>query len=240
MLIRARTFRLALFLPALIALLATVGCRKHEPSLTIVCLGDSLTLCGEPDGRYSDWLAKWLPNDNIINKGLARDTLAGGKNRFQHDVLDLHPDIVVIALGASDFWQAKRQISQLKADLEDMLLRAKAAGIQVVVAGTFGGRDYAGEQRPEFGPERFDFARAIARMETELTTKYDCIYVPNMQADIKPNGRAPYWQDHLHPNEIGNEFVARRILEAVKTARLPLARRGGARQAKQKKKNQDF
>ncbi len=184
--------------------------------MTIVCLGDSLTLCGGPDGRYSDWLAEWLPKDTIINKGLEGDTLSGGKGRFQRDVLDLHPDIVIIALGAADFWQAKREIPQLWADLEDMLSRAGAAGIRVVVASTFGERDYAGEERPEFGPERFDFAHSIAKMEKQLTSEYNCAYVPNMQADIKPNGRVPYWQDHLHPNEIGNEFVAKRILEAIK------------------------
>ena len=213
---RTRIFHCVLFLSTFVVLLATVGCRKQAPSLTIVCLGDSLTLCGEPGGRYSDWLAKWLPNDTIINKGLEGDTLADGRNRFQHDVLDLHPDIIVIALGAADFWQAKRQAPQLKADLEDMLSRAKSAGIQVIVASTFGGRDYSNEQNPEFGPERFDFAYAIAQMEKELTTKYDYAYIPNMQADIKPNGRIPYWQDHLHPNEVGNELVAKQILKAIK------------------------
>jgi len=215
----AKIFRCVCFLLTLVVLLTTVGCRKHEESLTIVCLGDSLTLCGETEGKYSDWLARWLPNDTIINKGLESDTLAGGRSRFQRDVLDLRPDIVVIALGANDFWQAKRQIPQLKADLEDMLSRAKAADIQVVIASTFGGRDYASEQRPEFGPERFDFAYAIAQMEKQLTTEYICTYVPNMQADIKPNGRVPYWQDQFHPNEIGNEFVAKRIFEAIKTVK---------------------
>jgi acyl-CoA thioesterase-1 len=216
MLDRASTFRL-LLLPVLVVPLISAGCRKQEPSLTIVCLGDSLTLCGGPDGKYSDWLAKWLPKDTIINKGIAGNTLADGRNRFQRDVLDLHPDIVVIALGTADFWQANREILQLEADLEDMLSRAKAADIRVIVAGTFGERDYTAEEKPEFGPQRFDFAYGIAKMEKKLTAKYNCVYVPNMQTDIKPNGRIPYWQDQLHPNEIGNEFVAKRILEVIKT-----------------------
>lgn len=215
----AKIFRCIRFLLIPVVLLTTVGCRKCEESLTIVCLGDSLTLCGGTDGKYSDWLARLLPNDTIINKGLEGDTLAGGRSRFQRDVLDKYPDIVVIALGANDFWKANRQISQLKADLEDMLSRAKAAGIQVIIASTFGARDFASEKRPEFGPERFDFAYGIAQMEKQLTTEYNCTYIPNMQADIKPNGRVPYWQDQLHPNEIGNEFVAKRILEAIKTVK---------------------
>ena len=217
--IQAKIFCCVLFLLVLIVLLTPTSCQKHKQPLTIVCLGDSLTLCGGAEGKYSDWLVRWLPNDTIINKGLEGDTLAGGRSRFQRDVLDLHPDIVVIALGANDFWRANRQIPQLKADLEDMLSRAKAAGIQVIITSTFGSRDYASEKRPEFSPERFDFAYGIAQMEKQLTTEYNCTYVPNMQVDIKPNGRIPYWQDQFHPNELGNELVAKRILEAIKTVK---------------------
>lgn len=194
------------------------GCRKQRPSRTIVCFGDSLTVCGEPDGRYSDWLAKWLPNDVIINKGINRDTLAGGRARFEQDVLALKPDIVIIELGANDFWQMKRDISQLKADLEDMVARAKQAGIKVVIASCFGRRDYLAEETVEFEPFRYGFADRIWQMEEEICKKYGCFYVPNMHVDIKPNGKEPYWADKLHPNKKGNKFVAKRILAELKKA----------------------
>ena len=48
--------------------------------------------------------------------------------------------------------------------------------------------------------------------------RYDCFYVPNMQIDIKPNWTIPYWDDKNHPNELGNEFVAKRILPELKRA----------------------
>jgi lysophospholipase L1-like esterase len=177
-----------------------------------------LTVCGEPGGRYSDWLAKWLPNDVIINKGVNRDTLAGGRARFEQDILALKPDVVIIELGAADFWQMKRDIPQLKADLEDMVARAKQAGIKVVIASCFGRRDYLTEEKVEFDPVRYGFADRIWQMEEEICKKYGCFYVPNMQVDIKPNGKEPYWADKLHPNKEGNKFVAKRILAELKKA----------------------
>lgn len=202
----------------LAGLVLPAGCRKQRQSQTVVCLGDSLTACGGKGGRYSDWLARWLSNEVIVNKGVNRDTLAGGRARFERDVLALKPDVVIIELGANDFWQMKRGISQLKADLEDMAARAKEAQIEVVIASCFGERDYLLEEKVEFGPEWYGFADRIWRMEKEICEKYGCFYVPNMQIDIKPNSKEPYWADNLHPNKEGNKFVAKRILTKLKKA----------------------
>jgi len=200
----------------LLLLLLLPGCQKSAPRV-IVCLGDSLTACGGPDGRYSDYLAKWFPNDIIYNEGVGGDTLAGGRARFQKDVLDHNPDIVIIELGANDFWQQKRKIEDLQADLEDMVQRAKKAGAKVLIASCFGQRNYEAEPKLEFEKSRANFAQSIADMEQKLVNRYRCAYVPNMQADIKPNGRPPYWDDQNHPNQTGNEFVARRIFNELKT-----------------------
>ena len=198
----------------LAAVLLFAGCRKR----TIVCIGDSLTVCGGDEGRYTDYLTKWLSSDIVVNKGVNGDTLAGGRDRFERDVLSLGADVVVIELGANDFWQKKRPIEELKADLEDMVIRAKKAGIEVVIASCFGGRDFEKEPKIEFGRDRFDFGAAIAEMEAEIVAEYGCFYVPNMQIDIKPNGKVPYWRDDNHPSAVGNEFVARRILEQIEKA----------------------
>ena len=55
-------------------------------------------------------------------------------------------------------------------------------------------------------------------MELEVVGKYDCFYVPNMQADIIPNDRKQFWEDKNHPNRLGNKFVAERILKELKKA----------------------
>ena len=212
---------------ALVGMLALVGgCRgKGQVAGTVVCIGDSLTAFGGAEGRFSDWLAKSLPDVVFINKGIPGDTLAAGRRRFQRDVLEIAPEVVVIALGTNDFYQRERPVPFLLADLEDMVRRAKKAGIEVVIASCFGGRDYQAEPEIEFPRDRFEFAAAIARMEEDVCRQYGCFYIPNMQADIKPNGREPYWDDSVHPSKAGNEFVAQRILPAVKKALARAAKR---------------
>ncbi len=212
-----KTCKIFLLIIVFSGAVAMSGCESKKPKV-IVCLGDSLTACGGAGGRYSDYLAKWLDKHTIINKGVNGDTLAGGRARFQTDVLDNSADVVIIALGANDFWQKKRSPGQLKADLEYMVEQANQASVQVVIASCFGDRDLAEEQDVEFSSDRFDYAYAIAKMEAEVVERFGCFYVPNMQIDIKPNGRVPYWADDNHPNEIGNEFVAKRILAELKKA----------------------
>lgn len=218
------------FVALIAAFLFLGGCDTKQPPVKIVCIGDSLTVCGGDGGRYTDWLQTWLPEYIIINKGVNGDTLAGGRQRFQPDVLELKPDVVVIELGANDFWQRQRPIEALKEDLEEMVKRAKDAGAEVVIASCFGRRDYTTEDDVEYDPAHYDFADAIAEMESDICIRYGCFYVPNMQVDIKPNGRVPYWADDNHPNKEGNKFVAKRILGKLKEA-IAAARTKGRRQA---------
>lgn len=205
-----------LFLWPLLFLL--LGCTSVRPPVRIVCIGDSLTSCGGPGGRYTDWLAAWLPDAEIINKGIGGNTLAQGRARYQRDVLDLNPDVVVIELGACDFWRGSRSLDELASELEYMVSVTRFAGIQVIIASCFGGTQNA--PLPEcVNDMRAAYGRGIASFERNLCERYGCYYVPNMQVDIKPAKDFPqYWGDNRHPNKAGNEQVARRIFDALKSA----------------------
>lgn len=205
-----------LLLPLILLL---TGCITVKPLLRVVCIGDSLTACGGPGGHYTDYLAAWLPQCEVINKGIGGDTLGRGRKRYQTDVMDLNPDVVVIELGANDFWRAKRPLDELSADLEYMVKTARQAGTQVVIASCFGDVE-TGDNSPEFKENvHARYACGIARFERDISVRYGCFYVPNMQIDIKPVKDHPQdWGDTHHPNKIGNERVARRILPELKKA----------------------
>lgn len=194
-----------------------VGTESARP-LRIVCIGDSLTTCGGSGGRFTDFLGAWLPQDEVINKGVGGDTLAGGRSRFGRDVLDLEPDVVVIELGANDYWAASRPLKDLRADLDFMVRASRDAGAQVVIASCFGGSEGTIGTEGPTGDRRAAYAAGIAGFERDIARQYDVFYVPSMQVDIKPNGRAPYWSDRNHPNRQGNELVAKRILAQLKPA----------------------
>ena len=198
---------------AVAAAIVCWGLKDRRPVL--VCFGDSLTSCGGEGGHYSHWLARALPCVKVIDAGVSGDTLEGGRQRYASDVLERKPDLLLIALGANDFWLNTRDVGAMGADLEFMVREARSRGIQVVVAGCFGARDFWEEVCVEFDPSRFGMACGIARMESEICGKYACAYVPNMQVDIRPNRLPPFWDETNHPNRSGNEQVALRLLPAV-------------------------
>ncbi|MFA6715113.1 MAG: GDSL-type esterase/lipase family protein [Victivallaceae bacterium] len=211
---------------AVLAVAVMNGCNSGKISnsgekMRIVCFGDSLTACGGPGGRYSDWLVQMLPDCEIINRGIGGDTLGGGRKRFAKDVMELCPDILVFELGANDYWRRKRSLDDLKKDYEYMIKTAHDAGIKIVIAGCFGA-DYDPKRKIDTarsGLPLEDYACGIAAMEFEFARRYGCVYIPVMQVDIEPNGIAPYWSDNNHPNKKGNELVAKRIKAAIDKVR---------------------
>lgn len=190
--------------------------RARRPVL--VCLGDSLTSCGGMGGHYSDWLAQMLPDVKVIDAGIGGDTLTGGRQRFERDVLQKRPTVLVIMLGANDFWRNSRSVAEMRADLQEMLQEARVKKIQVIVASCFGERDFLEEVCTEFDFWRHAVARRIAEMERALCQEYQCWYIPNTQLDVKPNRLPPFWDETDHPNKLGNREVALRLLPALHQA----------------------
>lgn len=200
----------------LAAALVIAGARDRRPVL--VCLGDSLTSCGGAGGHFSHWLQRLMPDVRVIDAGIGGDTLDGGRARYDRDVLAHNPDVVLIALGANDFWRNARPASVMGDDLRAMVKEARRRGMQVVVASCFGDRDFWEEVCTEFDASRFELAEQIARMERAICDEYECLYVPNMQIDVKPNRLPPFWDETDHPNRAGNEQVALCLLPALRQA----------------------
>ena len=197
----------------LAGLVIAFGVRDTRPVL--VCFGDSLTACGGKGGYYSDWLAKQLPHVRVVNAGVGGDTLEQGRHRYAKDVLRHRPKIVLIAMGANDFWKATRTVSELQEYLEGMVTAAQAKQAKVIIASCFGDRQFWEETCVEFSFSRFELATEIAEMEQAVCKKHNCTYIPNMQIDVKPNRLPPYWDATDHPNKKGNEQVALRLLPSI-------------------------
>ncbi len=183
--------------------------------MNIICFGDSLTSCGGENGRFSDILQDRFPTHRFINRGQGGDTLVDALERFDRDVLNARPDIVLVALGANDWWRATRPPAQWVQDLENILRRLRAAGIQPVVLGVFGPyRDEQGRMRVKtYGFDQR--AEVFSRMEAGLAARYNAPHVANMQAEII--GRRCGWSDRNHPNEYGNRHVADAIEPLLET-----------------------
>ncbi|MGD2184876.1 MAG: GDSL-type esterase/lipase family protein [Desulfobacterales bacterium] len=72
---------------------------------TLVCHGDSLTE-GSDLNAQSVWplLVESRLHIKVINSGIGGDTTGGLLSRFYHDVIQRHPDYVLIMGGTNDLW----------------------------------------------------------------------------------------------------------------------------------------
>ena len=185
----------------------------------IVCFGDSLTSCGGNGGRYSDMLQKSLPSCKVINRGRSGDTIGGALERLERDVLSCKADILVIGIGANDYWQRKRPLCDLKRDFGTILERCHLAGMKIVIISCFGNEKISDKSviiRDKAGIPLEHYAAGIAEFEREFAEKYRAEYVPDMQINIVPKGRRDLWSDSNHPNAEGNRIVADTILPALR------------------------
>ena len=181
----------------------------------IVCFGDSLTSCGGRNGRYSDMLQKSLPTYKFINSGRGGDTIGGGLARLEAAVLKHRADLLIIGLGANDYWQRKRSLNDLEKDYDTILSRCSSAGMKIVIISCFGNEKLPPGVAINFnkaGIPLEHYAAGLAIIERKLVKKYQAGYVPDMQCAITPKGRPDLWSDSNHPNAAGNRIVADTIL----------------------------
>lgn len=126
---------------AVLPLLASAANEKLvADGQTVVFLGDSITCYGavKPDG-YVKLVVSGLAANGINVKwfgaGVAGQKAWHMKDRFERDVLARKPDLVTISAGVNDVWfpGADCTPEKFRADMQDMITRAKAAGIRVVL-----------------------------------------------------------------------------------------------------------
>lgn len=124
-----------------------------EKPVTIAFLGDSVThgcfeLVKYPDGRidtvyeyknaYSTRVREMLnllypsAQINIINSGISGDSAAGGLNRINRDVLNYHPDLVVVSFGLNDSGNREAGLESYLNNLRQIFKITKAACIETV------------------------------------------------------------------------------------------------------------
>ncbi|MDH7569725.1 MAG: GDSL-type esterase/lipase family protein, partial [Armatimonadota bacterium] len=118
---------------------------RRGETITLAVLGDSLAagfeLANPARDSYPALLATLLQRRfpaarvRLVNAGVPGDTAAGGLARLERDVLAQHPDIMLVQFGGND-WARQRDPNAVRADLEEVVRRARGNGTEVVVVGT--------------------------------------------------------------------------------------------------------
>jgi acyl-CoA thioesterase-1 len=173
----------------------------------VVFLGDSLTAglgLGE-EAAYPALVGELLARRGlavrIVNAGVSGDTSAGGLARVDW-LLSLHPEVLVVALGANDGLRGQ-PVAAIEANLREIVRRARAAGARVVLAGM--------KMPPNYGPDYTrDFEALYVRLARELALPFIPFLLAGVAADPQLNQA-----DGIHPTAEGQRKIAALVADVL-------------------------
>jgi acyl-CoA thioesterase-1 len=168
-----------------------------------VVLGDSLTagLGLANEQSIPSLLQQRLDEEGldyeVVNAGVSGDTSAGGLSRLEWS-LDGDVRILVIELGGNDGLRGLPP-SAMKRNLAEIITRAKARGIRVLLTGM--------EAQPNFGAAYTSEFRAVFR---DLAEEHDVELMPFF-LDGVAGIPALNQRDQIHPNPEGARIIERNL-----------------------------
>lgn len=170
----------------------------------VVFMGDSITdIWGRVPGT-----GKFFPGKPYINRGISGQTTEQMLLRFQQDVIDLHPAVVVILAGTNDIAgntgpETNRMIEN---DFRSMTELAQVNGIKVVIASITPAADFW--WRPSVDP--IARIRVIDAWLRSFSKRHGFVYLDYYNAMAEPDGamKPGLSFDGVHPNAKGFSVMA--------------------------------
>jgi acyl-CoA thioesterase-1 len=175
---------------------------------TIAVLGDSLTagFGVAPDEAYPALLQERLRREGydyrVVNAGVSGDTTAGGLRRVDW-VLRSRPSIGIVALGANDGLRGL-SVTAMRANLEQIVARFRAAGAQVLLAGM--------QVPPNYGDA---YGREFAAVFPAVARQTGAALMPFLLDGVAAEPRLNQ-ADGIHPNARGQARIAERLWPYLK------------------------
>ena len=189
-------------LAALGVVLVLVPAGAHAKPV-IVVLGDSITagLGVAQDEAFPALLEARLRSEGyayrVVNAGVSGDTTAGGLRRVDW-VLRSGPEIVIVALGANDGLRGQSPRG-MRANLEGIVSRLRAAGARVLLAGM--------RMPPNYGAE---YTREFEAVFPIVARRANATFMPFLLEGVAADP-ALNQPDGIHPNAAGHRVIADRL-----------------------------
>lgn len=207
---------------------------------TIVTFGDSVTAIRGPTDVYSKLLARELMFDGravrVVNAGIGGHTTKNGRDRFQKDVLEAKPNVVVIMFGindsAIDVWKnppatgPRVALADYRKNLTAMVKTLKERQVRVVLMtpnpiywsdstrARYGKPPYLPDDPDGFNLTLRDYAQAmrdLAKSEkVGLVDAFTAFQQAEKDAKRKPGSFA---RDGMHPDNEGHRLMADLLIE---------------------------
>ena len=203
---------------------------KLKDSERIVMLGDSITQAGvKPDGYvtiFTERLQENFPDKKItvIGAGISGNKVPDLQKRLEKDVLAKEPTLVFIYIGINDVWHGEKNPAKgtskeaFHAGLNEIIDKIQAAGSRVilctpsVIGEKKAGTNNLDEQLDDFAAISRDVAEKQEVPLCDLRKAFQS-YLSRKNPDDKDRGILT--NDGVHLTELGNKFVAEKMLEMI-------------------------
>lgn len=206
---------------------------RKEPFRRMVILGESTVEGGGwvqvlPDDRYADVLRRLINSCQqrpveYFNKGIGANAISprspgyassrkpSAMERYKKDVIELKPDLFILAYGLNDM-RAAMPIADFREDMATILGDVKKASDPMIVLTTIyymtGWKSY-----PPYDKGSIELTLKYNECIRSLAKEFDCVLADPWGAEggadwvINPDG--------VHANKVGNLLIAHRIFEAI-------------------------
>lgn len=181
----------------------------------VVFLGDSIT---------DYWkLANYFPGKPYINRGIDGQTTSQMLVRFRQDVIDLHPEVLVVLAGTNDVAgvTGRTRNEDIEANYASMAELARLHHIHVVFASLLPANNVSSEDAKESyalrPPQRI---LALNQWLKDYCAKNKLIYLDYYSALVDGKGmlKRELSEDGLHPNAAGYKIMAPLAEKAIAKA----------------------
>lgn len=194
--------------------------RQLAQAPKVVLMGNSITDFWPERGSHL-----FETHPEIVGRGIAGQTSFQFLLRFRQDVVDLHPEIVVINYGTNDIAQNAGPYNEdvTFGNVLSMVDIARANGIKVVLASCLPAEGFS--WRPELSGA-MDKIRSLNARVKSYAAENAVPYVDYFSALVNDEGtamKAEYADESpaVHPNALGYSIMEALLLEALDKADMP-------------------
>jgi len=177
----------------------------------IVFIGNSIT------EAWENFIPSLFSDRSYINRGICGQTTPQILTRFQSDVIDLQPSILIILAGTNDIAgnAGPITIKEIGDNIKSMVEQAISNGIQVILSSVLPVYDYPWS--PGLNPaEKIITLNEILKNYAHQKKIFYLDYFSSM-VDQRNGLKDAYSNDGVHPNEEGYKLMTKLVKKAIDT-----------------------
>ena len=182
----------------------------------VVFIGDSIT---------DYWkLNDYFPDKSyvVINRGIDGQSTQQMLVRFRQDVIDLHPEVLVVLTGTNDIAgvTGRTRNEDIEANYASMAELARLHHIRVVFASLLPANNYSEDAKESFAARPPERIMALNQWLKEYCAKNGFVYLDYFSALVDDKGmmKRSLSDDGLHPNAAGYKIMAPLAEKAIAQA----------------------